>query len=184
MYSYLIVKTGKSGMRIDDLWRMEIAGEKITPIHRLTGSWRNIILNICKARGARGTMSVLAYKDKATVDELIKDYNKSLLGLQNLNWQPVARIDADIEELGDLMTIERNKAWDLLAELGRITVLERDRKGRMQRFQIADFDRDLMRNDHSYRIHYHNEVKAIKKLVNLAAEDVFIPHVMMIENEA
>ena len=116
MDSYLIVKTGKSGMRVGDIWKMTIGGEQITPLHRLTGSWRSIILDICKARGARGTMSVLAYKDKATVDELIKDYNKSLLGLQNLNWQPIARIDADIEELGRLMTVERNKAWEQLAE--------------------------------------------------------------------
>lgn len=181
MNSYLIVKTGKSGMRINDLWNLEIAGEKITPLHRLTGSWRNIIIDICKARGARGTMSVLAYKDKATVDELIKDYNKSLLGLQNLNWQPVARIDADIDELGDLMMIEREKAWKQLAEQGKIEILERDSKGRMTRFQLTGYDLDRCRRDVWYRSDYNTEVKSIKKSVNSAAEHVFMQHVVMIE---
>lgn len=184
MHSYLIVKTGKSGVRIDDVWKMTIGGEQITPIHRLTGSWRNIIIDICKARGARGTMSVLAYKDKATVDELIKDYNKSLLGLQNLNWQPVARIDADIDQLGDLMTVERNKAWEQLAEQGKILIKSRNRQGRMNRWEIPDFDPQAYRTEREYREWYKEEVKSIQRKVNSAAEHVFIQHVVMIEKEA
>ena len=182
MTSYLVVKTGLSGTRLNDCWDIDIGGEKITPLHRLTGNWRTIIINACKQKGARGTMSVLGYRDSATVDELVKDYNRSLLALtKNINWQPVARLDADIESINKISTEARQLIWEDLAKAGRIKITRRS-QGRVKAYELADMDHQKYRTSSTFRAWYKRELADIKALVNAAGIDVFKPYITMIDS--
>jgi len=184
MTSYLVVKTGLSGTKVNDLWQLDIGGERIVPLHRLTGNWRTIIIDACKQKGATGTMSVLGYQSKEQVDELVKDYNKSLLALtKNINWQPVARIDADIETINKKSVEARQKVWEELAESGRIVITQRDRRsGRVKRYNLMNLDHHRYQTDKDYRDWYKREMADIKRRVNAGGVDVFKPHITMIDS--
>jgi hypothetical protein len=183
MASYLVIKTGLSGIKLNDLYDAKVGDIALRGMHRLIGNSRAVILDICKQRGARGTMSVIGYETKAEVDELVKEYNKSILGLQRLNWQPVARIDEDIDVLIAGMKKLRKAAWAKLIEDGEIIATKTNSQGEMQQWQIPNFDKARFQTSSHYRAMVKRDQKDIMKFVRQASHKALDQHVVMIEAE-
>jgi hypothetical protein len=183
MASYLVVKTGLSGIKLTDLYDTKVGDIALRGMHRLIGNSRAVIIDICKQRGARGTMSVIGYETKAEVDELVKEYNKSILGLQRLNWQPVARVDADIDVLIEDMIGLRKAAWAKLIEDGEIIATKTNSQGEMQQWQIPNFDEAKFQTSSHYRAMVKRDQKDIMKFVRQASHMALDQHVVMIEAE-
>ena len=183
MASYLVVKTGLSGIKLTDLYNTKVGDIALRGMHRLAGNSRAVIIDICKQRGARGTMSVIGYETKAEVDELVKEYNKSILGLQQFNWQPVARVDADIDVLIEHMIELRKAAWAMLIEHGEVIATKTNRQGEMQQWQIPNFDRAKFQTSSHYRAWVKREQKDIMNVVRKASHKALDQHVVMIKAE-
>ena len=96
MTTYLVVKTGRKGQTVGEIYRAGISGQ-----YRLTGSWYRQITGACKRKGITGTLTVFKYADDAEAQALLAEYQQSFLQLRNnLSWQPVATLAISEEDLG------------------------------------------------------------------------------------
>lgn len=140
MNSYLIVKTGKSGATLSNLYSATIkAGGKDIRLcqSRLTGSWYQSIVKASKDKGIKGTLSVLVHNPE-DADLLLADNQRSFIALsKGLNWKVVGRIDATEDDLSNASQSGRDAVWKALEEDGTIVVTKR-RGGKMSRYNIAE----------------------------------------------
>ena len=133
MNSYLIVKTGKSGATLSDLYNSKIVadGRDIYLCRtRLTGSWYQSIITAAKQTGIKGTLSVLVHNPE-DADVLLKDNQRTFIALaKGLNWKVVARIDADEDDLSNASESGRNEAYKELVDDGTIVITKGKLEGR------------------------------------------------------
>jgi hypothetical protein len=133
MNSYLIVKTGKSGATLSDLYNSKIVadGRDIYLCRsRLVGTWYQSIITAAKQSGIKGTLSVLTHTPE-DADVLLKDNQRTFIALaKGLNWKVVARIDADEDVLSNTSNSGRHEVWKELVEDGTITITKGKLEGR------------------------------------------------------
>jgi hypothetical protein len=122
---YLVVKTGNSGTKINDLYDTTIWNEgkeiKLTGKHRLQGPWLRSITDQLKQRGITGTVSIFNHTIE-DAEELINEHQKMMIKLaKGVDWKVVARVNIEEQELDDMIkTLGKENFEHELAE-GRVT---------------------------------------------------------------
>ena len=122
--SYLVIKTGKSGAKLNTLYTTKLATElgdiPLTGEYRLTGGWYRDIMTACKMQGIKGTLSVVKHTPE-NADLLLQEWQKTFLMLRNnIDWQPVARIDISEADLADITDKSCKQAIELAIDAGDI----------------------------------------------------------------
>jgi hypothetical protein len=117
----LVVKTGRSGMKVNELYRTEIECEgrtiRLAGKTRLVGTWYRSIVAAVKQQGITGTLSVIVHNED-DVDELVNEYQKLLIKLaKDVDWVPVAKLKMSMDELGKITEEINDRAHDKLAEM-------------------------------------------------------------------
>lgn len=130
MKKYLIVKTGKRGATINQLYdaRPITANNgtiKITGNYRLAGDLYQGIIQAVKDQGHTGTFAVFEH-ESANADALMRSSTKTLLALTNgLKWDIIGTLQAeDYEDLAKkIYTEEREQLiWQTAVEEGLIEI--------------------------------------------------------------
>jgi hypothetical protein len=122
---YLVVMTGKSGTKINDLYDTSIWNEgkeiKLTGKHRLQGAYLRSITEALKQEGVKGTMSIFNHTVE-DADELINEHQKMLIKLaKGVDWKVMAKVHIQEEELNEVIGTLQNEYFDKEIESGRIT---------------------------------------------------------------
>ena len=117
----LVVKTGRSGIKVNDLYRTKVDCDgrtvRLAGRTRLVGTWYRSVVAAVKKQGITGTMSVFVHDENDT-EELINEYQKLMIKLsKDLDWKPVARLKLDMDELGKITEEINDRAYDKLAEM-------------------------------------------------------------------
>jgi hypothetical protein len=104
---YLVVKTGNSGTKINDLYKTSIWNEgkeiKLTGKHRLQGPWLRSITDQLKQSGISGTVSIFNHTIE-DAEELINEHQKMMIKLaKDIDWKVVARVNLEEKELDGLI---------------------------------------------------------------------------------
>jgi hypothetical protein len=179
--TYLVVKTGRSGAKINDCYDATITKDgrtiRLAGDYRLTGSWFRAITRAVKSQGITGTLSVFKHTTE-DADALIAGHNRTLLMLKNnLDWKPVARIDSD--DIDTVTFNARQRAWNEFEEAGLIRVNKRDRQGNMTNYSLPDLITDNIKRqagwngaDEWFNIRRYNSLVKVeyKRLQNAADE--------------
>jgi hypothetical protein len=122
---YLVVKTGNSGTKINDLYNTTINVDdreiKLAGKHRLQGPWLRSITDQLKQNGITGTVSIFNHTI-ADAEELINEHQKMMIKLaKDIDWKVVARVNLEEKELDELIkTLGVENFENELAE-GRVT---------------------------------------------------------------
>jgi hypothetical protein len=122
---YLVVKTGKSGTKINNLYDTIINVDdrqiKLAGKHRLQGPWLRSITDELKTRGITGTVSIFNHTIE-DAEELINEHQKMMIKLaKDIDWKVVARVNLEEKELDGLIkTLGKENFENELAE-GRVT---------------------------------------------------------------
>jgi len=104
---YLVVMTGNSGTKINDLYDTSIWNEgkeiKLTGKHRLQGAYLRSITEALKQRGVKGTMSIFNHTVE-DAEELINEHQKMLIKLaKGVEWKVMARVHIQEEDLQEVI---------------------------------------------------------------------------------
>ena len=104
---YLVVKTGKSGTKINDLYDTIINVDdrqiKLAGKHRLQGPWLRSITDQLKQSGISGTVSIFNHTIE-DAEELINEHQKMMIKLaKDIDWKVVARVNLEEKELDSLI---------------------------------------------------------------------------------
>jgi hypothetical protein len=171
MQSYLIVKTGKSGAKLSDLYDSKIVaeGREIDLCrNRLVGSWYQSITTAAKQMGIKGTLSVLIHNPE-DADVLLKDNQRTFIALaKGLNWKVVARIDADEADLSNASKSGRNETWKELVDNGTIIITKGSLGGRFTYNYAACLSEDYESSSyHGKRAVHKRAKKEVRDKVNL-----------------
>jgi len=177
--TYLIVKTGRSGAKVNDCYDASIVKDgktiRLSGEYRLQGSWYRAITKAVKSKGITGTLSVFKHS-KEDADALIASHNRTLLLLKNnLDWQPVARIDSD--DIDSVVEQARREAWLEFERAGLIKVNRRDRNGFMTNYSLPDEQMDKLRelaggDTYSKLRVFNNMLKVEFKKLQRAADEM------------
>ncbi len=158
--SYLIVKTGKSGSKLNDLYDTEVlteSGKVKLCSTRLLGTWYQSIVRATKRTGVTGTLSVLKH-DPDTADLLLAEYQATFLRLKNdINWRVVARLDISDQELQNTICTASDAEWMRIAQDGLVTPIRPRSDGNFTKFKW-NINRDGM----PY-LEYKRQLKELKK---------------------
>jgi hypothetical protein len=116
----LVVKTGRSGAKLSQLFTTEIECEgrniQLSGKTRLVGNWYRSVVSAVKQRGISGTFSVFVH-DEDDTEELINEYQKLLIKLgKGVDWHPVARLKMSMNELSAITNESNDRAYAELAE--------------------------------------------------------------------
>jgi len=116
----LVVKTGRSGAKLDQLFTTEVECEgrtiQLSGKTRLVGNWYRSVVAAVKQRGITGTLSVFVHNED-DAEELINEYQKLLIKLaKDVDWVPVARLKMSMDELSSINTESNNRAYKELVE--------------------------------------------------------------------
>jgi len=171
MNSYLIVKTGKSGATLSDLYNSKIVadGREINLCrNRLVGSWYRSITTAAKQMGIKGTLSVLIHSPE-DADILLKDNQRTFIALaKGLNWKVVARIDADEADLSNASSSGRQEVYKELVDDGTIIITKGKLEGRFTYNYAACLNEDYESSSyHGKRAIYKRAKKEVRDRVNL-----------------
>lgn len=116
----LIIKSGLSGDKLTNLYRTKVDTER-GPVSlmgktRLTGTWYRAAVAAAKAKGIKGTLSVIVHNEE-DADELIHEHQRLMIKLgKGVDWAPVARMRLSMKELSTLNTESNNIGWAKLVE--------------------------------------------------------------------
>jgi hypothetical protein len=122
---YLVVKTGKSGTKINNLYDTVINVDdrdiRLAGKHRLQGPYLRSITDELKTRGITGTVSIFNHTIE-DAEELINEHQKMMIKLaKDIDWKVVARVNLEEKELDGLIkTLGKENFENELAQ-GRVS---------------------------------------------------------------
>jgi hypothetical protein len=121
---YLVVMTGKSGTKINDLYDTSIWNEgkeiKLTGKHRLQGAYLRSITEALKQQGVKGTMSIFNHTVE-DAEELINEHQKMLIKLaKGVDWKVMAKVHIQEEELEEVIGALQTEYFNQELQSGRI----------------------------------------------------------------
>jgi hypothetical protein len=127
----LIIKSGLSGDKLTNLYRTKVDTErgpvKLMGKTRLTGSWYRAAVAAAKAKGIKGTLTVIVHNEE-DADELIHEHQRLMIKLgKGVDWTPVARMRMNMNEFGKLDTELFDTGLKQLAEDGFIKFTSKNR---------------------------------------------------------
>ena len=171
MNSYLIVKTGKSGATLSDLYDSKINadGREIYLCrNRLVGTWYQSITTAAKQMGITGTLSVLTHSPE-DADVLLKDNQRTFIALaKGLNWKVVGRIDADEDALSKASDLSRQEVYKELVEEGTIVITKGKLEGGFTyNYAACLTDEYKSHSSYSKKAVYKQAKKEVRDRVNL-----------------
>jgi hypothetical protein len=122
---YLVVKTGNSGTKINDLYNTTIWNEgkeiKLAGRHRLQGPWLRSITDQLKQSGITGTVSIFNHTIE-DAEELINEHQKMMIKLaKGVDWKVVARVNLEEKELDGLIKTLGVENFENELEQGRVS---------------------------------------------------------------
>ena len=153
---YLVVMTGNSGTKINDLYDTSIWNEgkeiKLTGKHRLQGAYLRSITEALKQRGVKGTMSIFNHKVE-DAEELINEHQKLLIKLaKGVEWKVMARVNLEEQELESVMGKLQSDYFDEALAQGFIT-------GSRKSFRFTEYDAKRDSLNYYQRNKLHNELR-------------------------
>ncbi|MCX7246797.1 MAG: hypothetical protein NTX31_03840 [Burkholderiales bacterium] len=182
--TYLVVKTGKSGAKLNDLYSVSVDGVKLTGEHRLQGGWYQSIVRTVKEKGGTGTFTIFKHKRK-DAEVLLKNYQKSMLMLRNdIKWIPVARVDMEERNLEKVVESARIACFEDLANKKIIEIIKRDpftyRPAGMKLSDTKNPEVMNWRERMDYNLKWQRITKVVKLEVNLAGAAAMFSLVKMV----
>ena len=153
---YLVVMTGNSGTKINDLYDTSIWNEgkeiKLTGKHRLQGAYLRSIQEALKQRGVKGTMSIFNHKVE-DAEELINEHQKMLIKLaKGVEWKVMARVHIQEEELEQVIGKLQQEYFDEALATGFIT-------GTRKSYRFTEYDANKAKMSYHALHVLHNELR-------------------------
>ena len=121
---YLIVMTGKTGTKINDLYDTTIMnGDKevrLSGKHRLQGAALRGLKEAMNLKGIHGTMSIFNHTIE-DAEELIHEHNRMMIKLaKNVEWIVAGRVNLSEAEIDEIMPKLRKEYHEKLIASGEI----------------------------------------------------------------